>query len=231
MTPERFARISNVLDRRQPDLTVITDEVHKPRNISAITRSCDAVGVVAIHSVMPELGYQIYSAGTSASANKWVEAFHYSAVSEPIEKLREQNHQIVAATLGDKTIDYRQIDYTRPTAILLGAEVKGVSSDALAGVDATISLPMVGMVESYNVSVASALILSEAFRQREEAGMYSRRRLSPEVYQALFFRWAHPKLAEYCDNYNIPYPALREDGEVEGLSEWYAHVREVYGSS
>lgn len=87
MTPDRFKRISEVLDRRQPDLTIITDEVHKGRNLAAILRSCDAVGVGRIHCVMPEEGYQVF-AGTSASADKWVETRHYSSVLEPMHIVR-----------------------------------------------------------------------------------------------------------------------------------------------
>lgn len=224
MTPERFNRISTVLSRRQPDLTVVTDEVHKQRNLAAIIRNCDAVGVDTIHCVMPELGYQIYS-GTSASAQKWVNAEHYSTIDEPLTMLKQQGFQLVAAHLTDDAVDYREVDYTVPTAIVMGAEVKGVSDYASVNVDANVILPMFGMVESYNVSVANALLLAEAQRQRQDAGLYDQQRLSDEEYALRFFRWAHPKLAEFCDEKKIPYPQLREDGEVDNLPGWYAKVR------
>lgn len=224
MTPERYKRITEVLRRRQPDLTVITDEVHKQRNLAAIIRNCDAVGIDQVHCVMPESGYQIYS-GTSASAQKWVDVSHYSEIQEPVAELKSRGFQILAAHLSPDAVDYRTVDYTRPTALILGAEVKGVSGASEASADYNVVLPMYGMVESYNVSVACALILSEAQRQRDAAGLYDEMRLTQDEYDVRFFRWAHPVLAAYCDERKIQYPPVREDGEVEGLSQWYKMVQ------
>ncbi|MFL0799379.1 MAG: tRNA (guanosine(18)-2'-O)-methyltransferase TrmH [Agarilytica sp.] len=221
MTPERFNRISTVLRKRQPDLTVITDEVHKPRNLAAIVRNCDAVGIDEVHAVVPATGFQIYS-GTSASAEKWVDVNYYEDVNAPIRNLKAKGFQLVTANLSADALDYRSIDYTQPTALLMGAEVKGVSADAAKAADHQVVLPMLGMVESYNVSVASALILAEAQTQREKAGLYERNRLPKARYDLLFFRWAHPVLAKFCDDNDIPYPPVREDGEVINLSKWYA---------
>ena len=113
-----------------------------------------------------------------------------------------------------------------PTALLLGAEVKGLSNHTIANVDYQVILPMMGMLESLNVSVACALILNEAHRQREAKGMYGRRRLSDKVFRARFFQWAHPAIAAYCDEKGIDYPDVREDGELEAPSEWYRKIRE-----
>lgn len=223
MTPERFLRITNVLNKRQPDLTLVTDEVHKQRNLAAIIRNCDAVGIDKMHCVVPGTGFQTYS-GTSASAEKWVDVSYYASVDEPISALRDQGFQVVSANLSERAVDYRQVDYTVPTALLMGAEVKGVSERAAVSSDFEVVLPMLGMVESYNVSVACALILSEVQNQREKAGFYDARRLSEERYRSLFFRWAHPVLAEFCDNNGLEYPPVREDGEVIGLSRWYAEA-------
>ncbi len=224
MTPERFKRICDVLNRRQPDLTVITDEVHKGRNLSAIIRTCDSVGVDSIHAVVPAEGYQIFN-GTSASADKWVNVNHYASILEPVESLRRQGYQLVAASLSSSAVPFREVDYTLPTALVLGAEVKGLSNYTVANVNHQVILPMMGMVESLNVSVACALILSEAQRQREVKGMYDRRRLSEKIFRARFFRWAHPTIAAYCDSKGIDYPEVREDGELKEPSQWYRQVR------
>ena len=226
MTPERFRRISAVLNRRQPDLTVVTDEVHKGRNLSAIIRTCDAVGVDSIHAVMPSEGYQVFN-GTSASADKWVEVNHHSNIREPIEHLKQQGYQLIAASLSPSAVHFRDVDYSLPTALVLGAEVKGLSDYTTANVDRQVTLPMMGMVESLNVSVACALILSEAQRQREAKGMYDRCRLADDVFRARFFRWAHPAIATYCDARGIEYPEVREDGELLAPSEWYRKTREA----
>ena len=217
MTPERFNKIKYVLDRRQPDLTVITDQVHKQRNLAAIIRNCDAVGIDTIYSVIPEDGYQIFS-GTAASANKWVNVEFHSNIQESVSLLGAKGFQILSAHLSEQAVDYRTVDYTQPTALIMGAEIKGVSEDALKFVDHQIVLPMLGMVESYNVSVACALILGEAQRQREAAGYYETPRLDKILYKKRFFNWAHPKVAEFCDAHEIDYPELREDGEIDDVS-------------
>lgn len=224
MTPERFQRICQVLKQRQPDLTVVTDEVHKGRNLSAMLRSCDAVGVDQLHCVTPEKGFRPYR-GTSLGTHKWVEVKLYDAVAEPVSALKEQGFQVVAAHLSDVAVDYRAIDYTRPTALLMGAEREGVSADASTLADQHVVIPMLGMVESLNVSVACAAILLEAQRQRMQAGMYDEQRLSDDVFARRFFQWAHPVLADYCDQRGLEYPPVREDGELADGSAWYREVR------
>lgn len=224
MTPERLSRIRSVLDQRQPDLTVITEEVQKGRNLSAIIRTCDAVGIPEVHSVVPREGFTSYN-GTAASAHKWVDIHHYSTALEPITALTQQGYQIVAAHVDRNAKDFREIDYTKPTALLMGAEIWGVSEPAQELVTHTIHLPMVGMIESYNVSVACAGILLEAQRQRQEKGLYSAPRLNKDRYDALFFRWAHPKIAKFCHEKNIPYPPLDEEGEIINPAAWYHSVR------
>lgn len=213
MTPERFQKIVSVLDKRQPDLTVITDDVHKGQNLSAIVRTCDAVGIPEVHAVYSGDSYRPHT-GTAMGSQKWVHAHIYPHVDEPISKLQQQGYQVVAAHFSDKAVDFRTIDYTKPTAVLFGAERDGVSDHSLSKVDGEIIVPMLGMVSSFNVSVACAIILSEAQRQREEAGLYKERRLDKALYDKLLFEWCHPVIADYCKAKDKPYPELREDGEV-----------------
>lgn len=224
MTPERLSRIRAVLNKRQPDLTVIAEEVQKGRNLSAIIRTCDAVGIPEMHSIMPREGFTTYN-GTAASAHKWVDIQHHESVLTPMKALLEQDYQIVAAHVDQNTKDYRDIDYTKPTALLMGAEIWGVSEPARELVTHTIHLPMVGMVESYNVSVACAAILIEAQRQRALKGLYDTPRLSQSKFDSLFFRWAHPKVAKYCFDKGIPFPDLDEEGEIIEPAKWYHSVR------
>lgn len=226
MTPNRIERIRAILDKRQPDLTVITDYVHKGRNLSAIVRTADAVGIGDIHCVIGDKDYRLFR-GTALGSHRWVKVLRYADISGPVSTLKKRGFQIVAAHFSDSAIDFRDIDYSRPTAVLLGAERDGVSQSACELADAHITIPMVGMVESFNVSVASGIILSEAQRQRELAGLYQSRRLVDEQYEKLFFEWAHPKITQFCLKNSLEYPLLREDGEIENPSNWYAKVREL----
>ncbi|MFV0478047.1 MAG: tRNA (guanosine(18)-2'-O)-methyltransferase TrmH [Parahaliea sp.] len=224
MTPERSARLQAVLARRQPDLTLITDFVNKQRNLSAIVRNCDAAGVMQVHAVLGEEDYRTYR-GTAMGSHRWVDVLHYRCASEAIAALRRQNHQVYAAHLSDDACDYRDIDYCQPTALLFGAERRGVSETALAAVDGCITVPMVGMVESFNVSVASGIILAEAQRQRTLAGLYARCRIDQATRQRLLFEWAYPQLRIYCEQRGLAYPPIDDAGELIDPSGWYASVQ------
>lgn len=213
-SPRRFHRLKSTLDRRQPDLTVLMDQVNKGHNFSAILRNCDAVGVLGTHVVPPERGRFDVFHHTSGGTAKWVEVTVHPSVEEAIATLKGEGFQVVAAHLSPEARDYRSVDYTVPTAILMGAELHGVSPGALSLVDHEVVIPMRGMVQSLNVSVATALLLFEAMRQREEAGMYEVSRLDPDLYLRTLFRWTHPRLARWYDQRRLPYPEMDEDGEV-----------------
>ncbi|MGB1807899.1 MAG: tRNA (guanosine(18)-2'-O)-methyltransferase TrmH [Porticoccaceae bacterium] len=213
MTIERFNRVVEVLSLRQPDLTVVSDSVHKGQNLSAIVRTCDAVGIMEVHSALDDATFRAHT-GTTMGTHKWVETHVYRDVTEPLQALKASQYQVVAADTAGDSVDYREIDYSRPTALLLGAEKYGISDAAAPYIDQRINVPMLGMVESFNVSVACAIILAEARRQREGAGFYSQRRLPDDRYQKILFEWTQPLLARYCQKHNLAYPQLDEKGDI-----------------
>jgi tRNA (guanosine-2'-O-)-methyltransferase len=205
-----------VLSLRQPTLTVLMDEVNKPHNFSAILRTCDAVGVLRAHAVPPRHGGLPTFGATSGSADKWVEVqTHQDAVSA-VEALQAQGFQVLATHLSESSIDYRAADYTQPTCVLLGAEKWGVSDAAAQAADANIIIPMLGMVQSLNVSVAAATILFEAQRQRLAAGLYDVPQLNPAELDRLAFEWSYPELIEIYQGRGEPYPVLDADGQLHG---------------
>lgn len=224
MTPERSARLRAVLARRQPDLTLVTDFVNKQRNLSAIVRNCDAAGIMTLHAVLGEEDYRAYR-GTAMGSHRWVEVVRHAAATEAIGHLRERGFRVLAAHPGEGARDYRAVDYCRPTAILLGAERRGVSAAAREAVDGFITVPMMGMVESFNVSVASGIILAEAQRQRSEAGLYERCRIDRATYRRLLFEWAYPELRAYCEERGLAYPPIDGEGELVDPPAWYAAVK------
>ena len=213
MDPKRFQRLCNVLDRRQPDLTVLMERVNKPHNFSAILRNCDAVGILEVHVVPPERGLEVHH-DTSGGTAKWIRVHRHTEGLSALRALRETGHQIVAADPGPESIDYRDADYARPTALLMGAELFGISAEALQEADVKIRIPMVGMVHSLNVSVATALILYEAYRQREEVGLYEAPRLDPARRKQLLFEWAYPEMALRSREAKEDYPELDQDGKI-----------------
>ncbi|MSR35871.1 MAG: tRNA (guanosine(18)-2'-O)-methyltransferase TrmH [Gemmatimonadetes bacterium] len=214
MTPERYRRLRAVLDLRQPDLTVLMDRVHKPHNLSAILRSCDAVGVLEAHAIPPQGGLDVPAASSAGSA-KWVRVRRHPDAVSALHALRADGFRLVAAHPTAGARDFRSADYTSPTAFLLGSELRGLGDDALELADECVVIHMVGMVRSLNVSVASALLLFEAFRQRQVAGLYERSRLDPERHRTLLFEWAYPRLARRLAEEGRRYPDIAEDGSVD----------------
>nr|WP_086938418.1 tRNA (guanosine(18)-2'-O)-methyltransferase TrmH [Thaumasiovibrio occultus] len=226
MSPERFARIQQVLRARQTDLTVCMEEVHKPNNVSAIIRSADAVGLHRVHAVWPTKEMRTL-ANTSAGSRNWVHVDTHDTIDDAVSHFKAEGMQVLATNLSDRAVDFRQIDYTKPTVVILGNEKQGISQHALSLADHDIVIPMVGMVQSLNVSVASALILYEAQRQRELAGMYDRDISAipaEEIHRTLFER-GHPVLAKVAKRKSLPYPPLGEEGEIIADEAWWAAMQ------
>ncbi|MBE9549078.1 MAG: tRNA (guanosine(18)-2'-O)-methyltransferase TrmH [Proteobacteria bacterium] len=213
MTPERLSRVDTVLARRQPDLTVLLEKVYKPHNFSAILRSCDAVGIPRVYAVphdwgIPEIGH------ITSGAHKWLEVEEHENAGSAIRQLKQDGFQVVAAHLSDRAVDFREVDYCRPTAVVMGTEKTGVTAETLANIDTEIIIPMLGMTPSLNVSVACAVILYEAQRQRQQAGLYRKCRLAPAEHARLRFEWLHPVLTDYCRRHKLAYPTLDENGDL-----------------
>jgi tRNA (guanosine-2'-O-)-methyltransferase len=215
MLPERFERLRAVLDRRQPDLTVLMDNVHKPHNFSAVLRTCDAVGVFQAHAVWPSPRLRP-AHDTAGGSGKWVPVRTHRSIADAVGVLEAGGFTVVAAHPARDAVDFREIDYTRPTAVLLGAELEGVGDEGLELAHRHVVVPMHGHVRSLNVSVAAAVILFEAERQRTAAGLYASTRLAPEIHARTLFEWAHPHVAAWCRRHAKPYPALGEDGTILG---------------
>ncbi|RDE25188.1 tRNA (guanosine(18)-2'-O)-methyltransferase TrmH [Motiliproteus coralliicola] len=224
MTPERLAKFQRVLNHRQPDLTLIADQVNKPQNLSALIRTADAVGMERIHAVAPKEGYRDYR-GTARGSGQWVEVVTHDTYHGAIDAAKAQGMKIYAAHFSDRARDFREFDYTGPCAILMGAEMQGVSDAASELADQHILVPMVGMVGSLNVSVAAGIILSEVQRQRQLAGLYEQRRIDEQTYRDTLFRWCQPQLADYCHRHGLAYPPLDDQGELIEPAAWYRSVR------
>lgn len=230
---ERFHRIQSILSRRQPDLTVVMEQVNKEHNISAVLRNCDAVGVLDVHAIPPRHGLKL-SEEISAGAAKWVKVHRHPDAGHALAEVKSAGMQVVAAHPDPAAVDFRDVDFTRPTAILLGAERWGIRTETLRQADLTTFIPMVGMVRSLNVSVATALLLYEAQRQRAEAGMYKPdpHRIPAERRHRLLFEMTYPRVAHHLRAQGVPYPDLGPDGEIVGdLSAYIREMIEPAGTS
>ena len=214
-TADRQERLDQILAQRQCDLTVFAESLHKPRNFSAIIRTCDAVGINELHAVPGEEGLAVHW-NTSQGAEKWVQVHAHETLHSGCRYLQERGFQLIAAHLSDTATDYRELDYTRPTALLVGTELFGVSEAALAKADQEVMIPMLGVTQSLNVSVACAIVLYEAMRQRQAAGMYDRPAPAKVTNSRQRFEWMHPQVAAFCRERGLDYPELDPEGDIIG---------------
>lgn len=172
ITERRLARMRGTLARRQPGLTVVIENVHDPHNVSAVLRSCDAVGAASAHLVYTIEEMPLIHSGVAASAQRWIDVHQHDDIASCYRVLRADGFSIYATELSDDATDFYELDLTRPTALVFGNETRGVSEDASRLADGRVMIPMMGMVESLNISVACAVSMFEASRQRRVAGMY-----------------------------------------------------------
>ncbi|MCC6462784.1 MAG: RNA methyltransferase [Saprospiraceae bacterium] len=194
MNLERENRIRAVIRQSQPDLTVVLENIFDPLNISAVLRSCDAVGVREVFVVYTEkyLTKRGLKVGkkTSGGAFKWMDVYVFEDLDECIRRVRERYGRVLATCLGESSESLYALDLTQPTALLFGNEDEGISEEALALADGNFLIPQVGFTESLNVSVACAVSLFEARRQRAEKGFYDRQPLlDAEQQEQLYARW------------------------------------------
>ncbi len=185
----RTEKVRHVLCKRQPDLRVVMENIHDPHNVSAVLRSCDAVGVMQVELLYNLEKFPRIGKKSSSSANKWLERRKHSTVEGCYEVLHSEGFKIYATHLGGSAGSLYDIDLTEKVALVFGNEHRGVSGEAAAQADANFVIPMVGMIQSLNISVACAVSLYEAMRQRLKCGAYSSSKFSGTALQQLFDDW------------------------------------------
>lgn len=188
-TEKRFNKICDVAKARQLSLTLVLENIHDPHNVSAIFRTADAVGVYDVSLVYNYEKFPKIGKKSSASAYKWVGKEKYKTIDECYNTLHEQGFTILASTLADDSKDLYDLDLSKKVAIVLGNEHRGVSKEAEELADERFLIPMHGFVQSLNVSVAAAVILYEAQRQRLVKKMYDQSELSENDLQSLIDKW------------------------------------------
>ena len=203
----RKKKVESVLKLRQPDLTVILENIWDPHNISAIMRSCDAVGISEIFVVNTALPkHQNWGFRSSAGALKWVIVHQFDNLDLCLAEVRKWHPNIYATHLTAVSTDLFAMDFTQPMALVFGNEHDGCSPEVVAACNGTISIPQMGMVQSLNVSVACAVTLYEALRQKREAGHYDEPRLPADKRDQIQARWGDYEILQ----------RIQRDGSQEG---------------
>lgn len=191
MTPERKNKLLAVLQKRQTDLTVVLENVSDPHNISAVMRSCDAVGVQEIYILNTRIPrHKKWGAKSSSSAAKWLTIHQYDNAEECFSILRKKYSRILTTHLAHDALGLYDLDLTQSTALVFGNEHSGVSEEMIGFADGNFAIPQVGIIRSLNISVACAVSLYEAYRQKNLAGHYNREGPDDVIKQELFIEWS-----------------------------------------
>ena len=194
MTPERQNRLLYVLNKRQGDITVVLENVFDPHNISAVMRTCDAVGVQEIYVLNSKIPpHKKWGAKSSSSAAKWLTIHQYDNTDDCISSLRKRYSTILTTHLSSDAVSLHSIDFTKSIALVFGNEHSGVSNEIRALADGNFIIPQVGIIQSLNISVACAVTLYEAYRQKNNAGQYNQPSLDAVRYNELYKQWEENK--------------------------------------
>ena len=190
MTPERRKRLTDVLDKRQPGLTLVLENVNDPHNISAVMRTADAVGIQDIYILNNRIArHKKWGKKSSSSASKWLTIHQYEHEGECFEALRKNYDAVFATHLSSAAVDLYEMDLTGRVALVFGNEHSGVTEETLALCDGNFIIPQVGIIKSLNISVACAVTLYEAMRQKLNAGHYAERQLEGAALEGLLNKW------------------------------------------
>jgi len=191
MTPERTERLASVLNKRQDDITVVLENVYDPHNISAVMRTCDAVGVQEIFILNTKIPrHKKWGAKSSSSAAKWLTVHQFDDAGQCFSSLRKRYSSILTTYLGNDSIGLHQLDLTKSIALVFGNEHSGVSDEIRQLADGNFVIPQAGIIRSLNISVACAVTLYEAYRQKILAGHYEHKKLDDARYNELLKEWS-----------------------------------------
>lgn len=190
MTPERYERLVSVLNKRQNDLSIVLENVFDPHNISAVMRTCDAVGVQEVYVLNTKIPqHKRFGPRSSSSAAKWLTVHQFTDAAECFAALRAKYDRILTTHLSSDAVDLYSLDFTGSIALVFGNEHSGVSEEIRALADGNFIIPQVGIIRSLNISVACAVTLYEAQRQKKLAGHYDQRRFTGEQLDVLLEDW------------------------------------------
>jgi tRNA (guanosine-2'-O-)-methyltransferase len=195
MTPERKKRLTDVLDKRQHDLTVVLENVFDPHNISAVMRTCDAVGIQDIYVLNTKIPrHDKWGHRSSSSAAKWLTVHQYDNTEDCFQALRKNYDRIFTTHLASDAADLYHLDFTGSVALVFGNEHGGVTEESRLLADGNFIIPQVGIIRSLNISVACAVSLYEAMRQKRNAGHYDQPHLPPERRRQIIGEWDQEEL-------------------------------------
>jgi len=190
LTPQRHKRLTSVLDHRQPDLTIVLENVFDPHNVSAVMRTCDAVGIQDVYILNNRIPpHKKWGYKSSSTATEWLTVHQFTDAESCFDEIRRKYQKVYTSHLGENSEDIYKLDLTGSTALVFGNETFGVSDEIRKYSDGDFIIPQVGIIKSLNISVACAVTLYEAFRQKKEKGHYEQSRMEENEKKVIKKKW------------------------------------------
>ena len=208
MTPERTDKLINVLSKRQANLTVVMENVDDPHNVSAVLRTCDAVGIQDVYILTTRIPkHKKFGYKSSSSALKWLTIHEFDNLEDCVKAVRKNFTKILTTHLSSDAVELYDIDFTESVALVFGNEHDGVTEEFRNLADGNFIIPQMGIIQSLNISVACAVSIYEALRQKKVAGHYDHASLPKEQMDRLLTQWGVEELTP--ENY-VPYKPKRK---------------------
>ena len=189
----RWKRINDVLDNRTEHITVVLEDIYQPHNASAVLRSCDGFGIQDVHVIENNNVFDA-SSEVTIGADQWLSLHRYKNpdsdnVHDCFEVLREKGYQIVATTPHENDHNLDELDISKPTALVFGTELEGVTDQVMDQADAFVKIPMSGFSESFNISVSAAICLYDTSTRLRRSLPKSEWALSENRREELLLEW------------------------------------------
>jgi len=175
VTEDRWETLNRVLNQRTRHLCVVLEDIYQPHNASAVLRSCDCFGVQDVHIIENEHNFSP-SKSVTIGADQWLSIEKHDAKEAAnteacFTQLRERGYHIIATTPHRNEVTIDELPVGPQTALVFGAELKGLSDKAMEMADGFVKVPIYGFSESYNVSVSAALCLYEFTKRMRASGV------------------------------------------------------------
>lgn len=169
LTDERIERIDSVLSGRSSQFRLVMENIYDRGNVSAVLRSAESFGFFACHLIEKQDAAFKASARVTKGAEKWMHIEKFETATESVHQLKAQGFQVFATDL-KAARPIHEVDFSKPTALVLGNEKEGISEEMRSVCDGSVIIPMVGFSQSFNISVAGALSCYHAFEERRRLG-------------------------------------------------------------
>lgn len=187
VSESRMELFQRVLSERTRYITLLLEDIYQSQNASAVLRTCDCTGIQDVHIVEQRNEYEI-NQDVALGSDKWLSLHYSSHITVAIEELRQKGYRIVATSPHKEGTTPESFDLEKGKAVLLfGTELNGLTDQALGLADEFIQIPMVGFTESFNISVAAAVILNRLRQRLNDSSIQWR--LGDEEKETLLLNW------------------------------------------